>query len=80
MNLSPIAGWGRFGTIRNTAAFPFAPRFRRKSYAPGWTGEGEKILDDLLDEQCSEHCVELQVMFQSALSLCRELSQILSRP
>ena len=43
-------------------------------------GEGEKILDDLLAEQRGRHYVELQVMFQSALALCRELSQILSRP
>lgn len=36
---------------------------------------GTKILDAMLAEQASQHCVELEAMFQGALALYRELHQ-----
>lgn len=39
--------------------------------------DGERLLDDMFDQQSCRQSVELEVLFQAAFSLSRELSGLL---
>lgn len=38
---------------------------------------GRQVLDDLLNEQLNQHCMELEQLFQGTIALCRELGRAL---
>ena len=37
--------------------------------------EGQKILDSMLIEQTNQHSVELELVFQGTMALCRDLNR-----
>ena len=40
-------------------------------------GDALQVLDDMIQEQTLQHCIELELLFQGTVALCRDLNRTL---
>ena len=59
------------------ANFRYCAELKETQLRARLDSDGQKLLDDLLEELAQQHNVELETVFSSALNLYRELNTIL---